>query len=45
MICKELSTMNPDEYARYDGLGLAELIRRKEVTAKEVVLAALEGIK
>jgi amidase len=37
--------MNPDEYARYDGLGLADLIRRKEVTAKEVVLAAMEGFQ
>ncbi len=35
--------MNPNEYARYDGLGLADLIRRKEVTAEEVVLTALEG--
>jgi hypothetical protein len=28
--------MNLSEYAGYDGIGLADLIRKKEVTAKEV---------
>jgi amidase len=32
------------EYVRYDGLGLAELVRRGEVTPKELKDAALEGI-
>jgi amidase len=32
------------EYARYDGLGLAELVKRKEVTAKEVLDAAWREI-
>ena len=35
--------MNLTEYARHDGLGLAELIRRREVTAKEVAELALAG--
>lgn len=35
--------MNFTEYARYDGVGLADLIRRKEVTAKEVAMLVLEG--
>ncbi len=30
-----------EEYARYDGLGLAELIRTKQVSAKEVLEAAV----
>src|SRR5262245_46098664 len=32
------------EFERYDGLGLAELIRTKEVTAEEVLAATLERI-
>jgi Asp-tRNA(Asn)/Glu-tRNA(Gln) amidotransferase A subunit family amidase len=32
------------EYANYDGLGLAELVRRKQVTAPEILDAALERI-
>jgi amidase len=32
------------EYADYDGLGLAELIRNKAVTAQEVAKLALEGV-
>ncbi|MFO0988531.1 MAG: amidase [Alphaproteobacteria bacterium] len=32
------------EYANYDGLGLAELVRRKQVTAPEVLDAALARI-
>ena len=28
--------MNLSEFVRYDGLGLADLIRNKEVTAKEL---------
>ena len=35
--------MNLTEYAGYDGIGLADLIRRKEVTAKEVAELALAG--
>jgi amidase len=33
------------EYERYDGLGLAELVRRREVTAAEVLEAAIERIE
>lgn len=33
-----------EEFERYDGLGLAELIRTKEVTAEEVLAATLERI-
>jgi len=33
--------MRHDEYARYDGLGLAGLIQNGEVTAKEVLQAAI----
>lgn len=33
--------MDPPEYARYDGLGLADLIARREVSAEEVVAATL----
>ena len=33
------------EYADHDGLGLAELVRRREVTPAELVEAALERIE
>jgi amidase len=33
------------EYSSYDGLGLAELVKKKEVTSQELVTAALEGIE
>lgn len=33
------------EYANYDGLGLAELIRRREITPLELVEAAIERIE
>jgi amidase len=33
------------EYERYDGIGLAELVRRREVTAAEVLEAAIERIE
>jgi hypothetical protein len=33
--------MNLAEYARYDALGLAELVARKEVTPKELALTAV----
>jgi amidase len=33
------------EYAAYDGLGLAELVARKEVTAKELALTAVQAIE
>jgi amidase len=39
--------MNLAEYAQYDGLGLAELVRRREVTAQELgrlMLAAVEKV-
>ncbi len=36
--------MNLTEYAGYDGLGLAELIRKREVTAQEVAESALAGV-
>jgi amidase len=34
-----------DEYRVHDGLGLADLVRRKEVTAIELAEAAIEGIE
>jgi amidase len=37
--------MNLAEYACYDGLGLAELIRKKDVTAREVVETAVAGVE
>lgn len=33
------------EYANYDGLGLAELVKKKEVSAAELVEAAIERIE
>ena len=36
--------MNLAEYAGYDALGLAELVRTKQVTPKELARVALEGI-
>src|SRR5699024_7750644 len=36
--------MKIDEYYQYDGLGLAELVRKKEVTPKELLDASLESI-
>lgn len=36
--------MDLHEYAQYDGLGLAELVRSKAVTAREVCSLALEAI-
>ena len=33
------------EYDRYDGLGLADLVRRKEVTAGEVIEEAIARIE
>jgi len=37
--------MNLSEYATFDGLGLAELIRRKEVKPRELVDLALQAIQ
>ena len=36
--------MNLEEYAAHDATGLAELVRKKEVTAKELAKLAVEGI-
>lgn len=36
--------MNLAEYARYDGMGLADLIRTKEVSAQEVAVSALAAV-
>ena len=33
------------EYARYDGVGLADLVRRKEVSPGELVESAIEVIE
>ena len=33
------------EYERYDGLGFAELVRRREVTPRELLEAALARIE
>ena len=37
--------MNLTEYTRYDGFGLADLIRKKEVTAKKLAELVLEGVQ
>ena len=37
--------MSFDEYSEYDGLGLAELVRRGEVSPLELVEAAIERIE
>lgn len=37
--------MNIKEYATYDGLGLADLVAKKEVTPKELALTALAAIE
>src|SRR6266700_2468765 len=36
--------MNIREYAKYDATGLAELVRKKEVTPKELALTAAQAI-
>ena len=36
--------MNFQDYIRYDAVGLAELIRKKEVSADEVLQAALSRL-
>ena len=36
--------MNFQDYIRYDAVGLAELIRKKEVSADEVLRAALSRL-
>ncbi len=33
------------DYEHYDGLGLAELVRTRAVTAKELLMAAVERIE
>lgn len=38
------STMNLDEYARHDAVGLAELVRRRAVSARELAETALAAI-
>jgi amidase len=42
---EEFVLMNLTEYARYDGLGLAELIHKKVVTPREVAESALAGVE
>ena len=37
--------MSFDEYSDYDGLGLADLVRRKEVSPSELVEAAIERVE
>lgn len=37
--------MSFEEYSKYDGLGLAELVRRKEVSPAELVDSAIERIE
>lgn len=37
--------MNLAEYAKYDGVGLAELVAKKDVSSRELALTALEAIK
>ncbi|MGE7998295.1 hypothetical protein ACQKOF_06390 [Lysinibacillus sp. NPDC093190] len=37
--------MNLQEYASYDGLGLAKLVKTKQVTPQELTKLALQGIE
>jgi len=37
--------MRPEELARHDGMGLAELVRRKEVSAAEVLDATIAAVE
>ena len=37
--------MHLAEYSQYDGLGLAELVRKKEVTCKELGELLLDGVE
>jgi Asp-tRNA(Asn)/Glu-tRNA(Gln) amidotransferase A subunit family amidase len=37
--------MRYDEFARYDGLGLAELVQRRQVSAAEVLEAAVAAVE
>lgn len=37
--------MKASDYVKYDGIGLAELIARREVQASEVAQAAVAAIK
>ena len=37
--------MNLKEYASYDGLGLAELVRKRDVTPKELAATAAAAIE
>ena len=37
--------MKSDEFVRYDGLGLAELVRRREVSPAEVLEAAIAAVE
>jgi amidase len=42
-VSEDMNVMDLAEYANYDGIGLAELIRQKQVSAGEVARLALEG--
>lgn len=37
--------MKLSEYTKYDGLGLATLVKNIEVTTKELALLAVQGIE
>src|SRR5262245_19267943 len=37
--------MRHDEYVRHDGLGLAELVRTRQVSAQEVLEAAVSAVE
>ena len=37
--------MEPNEYVKYDAVGLAELVRTRQVTPRELVQAAVESIE
>src|SRR4029077_11410838 len=39
------AAMRPEELARHDGMGLAELVRRKEVSAAEVLDATIAAVE
>jgi amidase len=37
--------MDLEEYATYDGAGLAQLVKKREVTSKELAELMLEGVE
>jgi amidase len=45
LLSQNVEKMNLQEYSSFDGLGLADLIRKKEVTKSEVAACAIKAIQ